>query len=316
MYYINNYNIQLEKKKLSNMGQDRQKSSKPTNNSDNNYEDTSNNLETNNNIITEEIILSKLNNIIEIEAISTVYKMQIQGIKKCENILKYTISSESDHIFTVTTNHSDMNHHTTMNEIIVPSIIELNENITINNNNNNSDTNCIIPTTISSDENIETISSSVPIKTMSEYEITRLTAIFILYGAPLQYKIIHNDLIKSLLKTIYGIDSNSIEENIPVYNWNDVLKLSKINKTKEEVEDFYYLIWIPFCNSISNKRKNLSYSQNKYVVPNPYLTINDHHYAARGLCQLFLIRQQLLYAACYVLNENLDELLDYLKNNI
>ena len=58
----------------------------------------------------------------------------------------------------------------------------------------------------------------------------------------------------------------------------------------------------------------MSTAQNKYVVPNPLSSIASHHYAAKGLCQVFLIRQQLLYAADYVLSNSFDSLVQYLRS--
>jgi hypothetical protein len=51
------------------------------------------------------------------------------------------------------------------------------------------------------------------------------------------------------------------------------------------------------------------------VVPNPLLGASEHHYAARGLCHLFLIRQQMLRAAQFILStpDLAQHLVDYLR---
>lgn len=129
---------------------------------------------------------------------------------------------------------------------------------------------------------------------ISEFEAIRLSATLILFGAPQE-------------------DSGDAKDG-SLYTWAKVQQYSQVRLSEEQLRTFYYTLWLPFCEAISTK-KNLSYSQHKYLVPNPLLSTTEHHYAARGLCQIFVIRQQLLCAAHFVMSNHFNALQEYLRSS-
>lgn len=98
-----------------------------------------------------------------------------------------------------------------------------------------------------------------------------------------------------------------------VYCWKDVLRIRGLRLQEADCERFYQTIWLPFCDKIICT-KVLSYAQNKLVVPNPLLSTSDHHFAAKGLCQMFVLRQQMLYIMYFLLVNCEEVLVDYLRS--
>ena len=113
-----------------------------------------------------------------------------------------------------------------------------------------------------------------------------------------------------------GSEKNTDRPNYnKVFSWSDILHVSGLVKlTERDCENFYQEIWLKFCESIINT-KMLSYAQNRFVVPNPLLETADHHFAAKGLCQIFAIREQLLCATYFILTNCEEMLFDYLRNS-
>lgn len=171
---------------------------------------------------------------------------------------------------------------------------------------------------------------------LTEFEAVRLSCYFILFGAPIDchatfgpekaYSLLSpgaarsSGMLSSSLLYQMGLESSSVaalgldKGYVSLHSWSDVQQRCGIHQSPETLEQFYRGVWLPFCYAIT-KRKALSHSQHKFIVPNPKMPPSDHHYAARGLCHVALLRQQLLYAAYHVLVNDAALLLDYLKSS-
>lgn len=103
------------------------------------------------------------------------------------------------------------------------------------------------------------------------------------------------------------------EGRLAHFNWDNILAYSKLTLSPSLVEKFYSHVWLPFCQQILRK-KSLSSSQNKFVVPNPLIPLSEHHMGAKGLCQLFIVRQHCLRTVAFVLNCLATKLMEYLRS--
>lgn len=257
----------------------------------------------------ETYLFHRLRECLDFESLVLVFKPQIQGLKKCEYILTLPIEYDhpGDQSEDVQINKSETTVSTSQSGVSSPpassgqesnmEVTDLNNNIT--NNNTTSATTEITP--------------QVTPKFISEYEAIRLSATFILFGVPIEG--IDNSFNQGMkiLKPLMGISSNETEVSRP-FSWSKVLQYSKICNTEPNLILFYKNIWLQFCSNIL-KHKSFSLSQNKFLVPNPSVPPGDHHLAARGLCQLFALRQQIMHSIYYLVFYHLDLLLDYLRGS-
>eukprot|EP00597_Dinobryon_sp_UTEXLB2267_P004843 CAMPEP_0170077316 /NCGR_PEP_ID=MMETSP0019_2-20121128/14156_1 /TAXON_ID=98059 /ORGANISM="Dinobryon sp., Strain UTEXLB2267" /LENGTH=1791 /DNA_ID=CAMNT_0010289569 /DNA_START=144 /DNA_END=5519 /DNA_ORIENTATION=- len=141
----------------------------------------------------------------------------------------------------------------------------------------------------------------------------RLSAVFIVFGAPLTDA--KSVSLPRCVRECMGCGPTTMPSTswMNSYSWEDVVKWAGISQSAALASQFYDTIWLPFCNSIST-RKPLSHSQHKLLLPNPMSELADHSFGSRGLCHLFLLRQQLRMSVHFVLANALPRLLDYLKS--
>jgi len=118
----------------------------------------------------------------------------------------------------------------------------------------------------------------------------------------------------SLQKTNPILRLNGKGASIPLYSWTDVKALANITITEREIKDFYKSCWLPFCAAISSKDVCFTNSTKNILLPNLKCSLSDHQVATRGLCHVFLQRQQFLRSCRYILSNNFQVLLDFLKS--
>jgi hypothetical protein len=257
------------------------------------------------NVDRESSLFGALRDSFDLDTISLVYKAQIQGLKKCEQFLALSVPLDTP--------------VEAENSIKAPTTTST----TTTNENDN------LKSPMSTDETKPGSpgkESTPPVSSISEFESIRLCATLILYGAPLYTVENITDLLDKylpklgipLIADINGESEKKQKEHLnynKVFSWSDILHISGLVKLSEkDCENFYQDIWLKFCESII-KTKMLSYAQNKFVVPNPLLETSDHHFAAKGLCQIFAIREQLLYATYFILTNCEEMLFDYLRSS-
>lgn len=284
----------------------------------------------------EKVLLGKTHERIEVEALCAVYKSHVQGLKKCELFLKQplfygdAVAHDGNPSVDGTADRRDL----------VPSTTEDGNNAAEDYKMDEEEEPC----SVMSEEEVTRLSAAIvlfgaPMPYAIQTELSRDVSANAFGFEVVNSKMGDDDLVPfgggSSRNHHKGViidndndgdddissrkkecDDNEMRNRIHAYDWSDLLLYSGItSKTAREVEEYYYSTWIPFCSVVATSRKVLSLSQNKYVVPNPLRKQSDHHLAARGLCQLFLIRQQLMYAAWYVLTEEYATLIQYLKTN-
>jgi len=280
----------------------------------------------------EKVLLGKTHERIEIEALSAVYKSHVQGLKKCELFLKQPLFNDDNAVVAHegnpsvdgTVDRKDLVSYTTEDGNAATEDYKMDEEE---------------PCTVMSEEEATRLSAAIvlfgaPMPYAIQTGLSRDVSANAFGFEVVNSKMGDNDLVpfdggssrnhhkgvddddNDISSRKKECDDNEMRNRIHAYDWSDLLLYSGItSKTAREVEEYYYSSWIPFCSVVATSRKALSLSQNKYVVPNPLRKQSDHHFAARGLCQLFLIRQQLMYAAWYVLTEEYTTLIQYLKTN-
>lgn len=100
---------------------------------------------------------------------------------------------------------------------------------------------------------------------------------------------------------------------MPEYSWEDVVAKSCVSRSAEEVEAFYTDSFLPFCGTICKVPKQLSVTS-RVIFPQPYRRVNEHNLAAKGLCCMFLQRQQQLRALRFHVTRRFELLLQYLQS--
>jgi hypothetical protein len=282
----------------------------------------------------EKVLLGKTHERIEVEALCAVYKSHVQGLKKCELFLKQplfyddAVAHEGNPSVDGTADRKDLVPYTTEDGNAAEDYkMDEEESCTVMSEEEATRLSAAIvlfgapmpyaiQTGLSRDVSANAFGFEVVNSKMGDDDLVHFDG----RRSKNQRKGVivdndddHDNDITSRKKES---DDNEMRNRIHAYDWSDLLLYSGItSKTAREVEEYYYSTWIPFCSVVATSRKSLSLSQNKYVVPNPLRKQSDHHFAARGLCQLFLIRQQLMYAAWYVLTEEYTTLIQYLKTN-
>lgn len=227
----------------------------------------------------ENVLFPHINEILDIESMNLVYKVNVLGIKRCENLLLIRSKSteSSDHLV------------------------------------KNTQGSAVDSSQIASPAKAEHPSST----NFTAMDSFRLSAALIAFGAPIPHA--KGASIPSSVVEYLGISSSTNTESSAsssVYHsidWEDIIFYAKIDQSVELVVSFYETIWLPFCSEISTK-KVLSNSQHKLVIPNPLLSVSEHTFASRGLCHLFLLRQKIRISAHFILQNAFSQLLDYLKS--
>lgn len=222
----------------------------------------------------ETVLFPNINEILDIESMNLVYKVNILGIKRCENLLLIRSKSteNSDHLLKNTQGSG-----TDSSQIASP-------------------TNAEHP-------------SSTNFTAMDSF---RLSAALIAFGAPISNT--KGASIPSGVVEFLGTSPDSSAPSVyHSLDWEDIISYAKIDQSVELVVSFYETIWLPFCSEISSK-KVLSNSQHKLVIPNPLLSVTEHTFASRGLCHLFLLRQKIRISAHFIVQNAFSQLLDYLKS--
>eukprot|EP00981_Chlorochromonas_danica_P002918 scaffold598_cov183-Ochromonas_danica.AAC.8 len=245
-------------------------------------------------------LLRTLLDSIDFDSVALVYKNQILGLKKCEYILSLPLNYEEidaanreeklSSAMECDTDRCDSPARDSVQQSMTSDMVEMSRD---NGDNSNSERPDGPPSVVATSVTEESA--------ITEFEAIRLSATLILFGAPLQ--------------NFVDGDSQAGERHSEsaLYSWAKVREYSQVRLSEDQLRSFYHSVWLPFCEQVS-VRKNLSYSQHKYLVPNPLLSTAEHHYAARGLCQIFVIRQQLLCSAHFVMSNCYDSLQEYLRS--
>lgn len=248
----------------------------------------------------ESLLIDAVKNSLDYHALTSVFKTNVLGLKKCEYIVSlpvqarpvgFPVGSSQSSVDAVRTNARHSSDNTQME---------------------------VDAADVDAEQQVKASS------TISEFDSIRLGAALILYGAPIftplkasranALKYLMGFTTASSLKVDQNEESKSKDEEWSAsFSWKNIKAYSGVNVTDEALEAFYANIWMPFCMLITHKNI-LSSSQQKYLVPNPLLPLSDHHFTAKGLCQLFVIRQQILRTIGIVLKTCLNELLEYLRS--
>ena len=239
-------------------------------------------------------LLSNLNEILDIESMNLIYKVNVQAIKRCENLLLIPSNAAPAELPQYSADDSErMVSEKDAMEIASPD-----------NRNGHAE---------------QSKESRAAHPVFSDEDSIRLSAVMITFGAPL-HPAKSGNLPLCLLECL-GITVNSDNQEQEVessgvirrFDWQDIISFAGVNQSVDLVMSFYETIWLPFCSSITGK-KVLSHSQNKLLIPNPLETITEHSFASRGLCHVFLLRQKIRLSSHFLLQHALSRLLDYLKS--
>eukprot|EP00599_Poterioochromonas_sp_BG-1_P012287 CAMPEP_0173165178 /NCGR_PEP_ID=MMETSP1105-20130129/21158_1 /TAXON_ID=2985 /ORGANISM="Ochromonas sp., Strain BG-1" /LENGTH=1859 /DNA_ID=CAMNT_0014085969 /DNA_START=279 /DNA_END=5859 /DNA_ORIENTATION=+ len=247
------------------------------------------------------------------ETIALINRVQIQGMRKCEQFLALQVPQYDAPNRANSSDDASVNDSITVkreDDLKSPETTDETKESS-SNEPNSCNGNGISRTAVD---------DAVTPAMISEFESIRLCATLILHGAPLQNIGNAIALLMDRYSPCFGLtamlpnsDPPSDEMTNHVYCWKDVLRISGLRLQEADCERFYQTIWLPFCDKIICT-KVLSYAQNKFVVPNPLLSTSDHHFAAKGLCQMFVLRQQMLYIMYFLLVNCEEVLVDYLRS--
>jgi len=83
------------------------------------------------------------------------------------------------------------------------------------------------------------------------------------------------------------------------FSWEDLRSLSDTPLSKDEIENFFHTLWLPFCAAMllpETVCKSV-----KRIFPDPYQRPSDHNISAKGLCIFFVQRQQIVRAIAHML---------------
>lgn len=144
---------------------------------------------------------------------------------------------------------------------------------------------------------------------VTHVDAMKLSAAFILHGAPIDCNQYYR--VYSVAKEIFGIERENIDRM--TYSWNTVKTITDVSLTDQHIEVYYKTVWIPFCQQLISPQTQLSLSSDQFI-PSPLKNPSDHSNIARGLCQVFLLRQQLMYAINRILTFYFRSLSEYLRD--
>lgn len=149
---------------------------------------------------------------------------------------------------------------------------------------------------------------------VTEEDALKLSATFILYGAPVednQYQRLY-----AIAKDMFGIEIDHEVGDLKKFTWKSFKEISKTTLSEQSIQTYYTSVWIPFCQQlISQTLSNVSsHVSTHQEIPLPSLPFSDHSLVSRGLCQIFFLRQQIVYAINYILSYHFRSLIDYLRD--
>jgi hypothetical protein len=189
---------------------------------------------------------------------------------------------------------------------------------------------------------IENFSRGVPALTFSDCQI--VSSALLLHGAPVQSSFIIPQYRMEILRNIIcapftypmkstRMDSSAYEQALHAAKFSDfdecavVLPEVFTGYTWADFQSrfcpwidatllcFYYVeIWLPFCASLTRRGIKPRETHTLKMIPLPYYNLSEHHPSNRGLCLHFLQRQQMLRACHFVLANYFAELWDYLRS--
>ena len=163
----------------------------------------------------------------------------------------------------------------------------------------------------------------------------RIIACFYLYGTPLAYEdnlvfwtddaVIPMFISRSEALSLCLCEEADLEEDVNgmlstfnqskshfrLFSWQDFRRYADVSLTVEELKSFHETIWLPFCKNITHP--NTVFTSNKRIFPNPYKRPMEHNIAAKGLCLLYLQRQQVVHAIYRVLKLEKNHLLQAVR---
>lgn len=153
---------------------------------------------------------------------------------------------------------------------------------------------------------------------LSEVEISRLFCALILFGAPL-YELNSAEAVSPILWERMGIrvyapvSSTSTAKAMELFDWTALSRRAGLSAYSTDVlKNIYLNSWLPFCAAMSSS-PGIGSDSTVGIIPNPYKAVEEHHIATKGLCHLFLQRQQLLRVSQYFLTLGAENLFTYLR---
>lgn len=186
---------------------------------------------------------------------------------------------------------------------------------------------------------------------LSDEEVQRICAAFVVYGAPpVRRSMDPNDMFcrqyldgvpaiygnasddiairqysislamrvpEQVLQTIgiYDVDPNArnMWPNHSVYSWRAFKLRCATCLTPLELQRFYEDHWLPLCFAILNPPPSNT-TANKLHLPNPFFRATDHSSTVRGVMEVFLLRQHVLYAIRFVVWNMMYDLIIFLRS--
>lgn len=279
------------------------------------------------------------------DVIAQIYKPQVNGLRKCEAVVKTVITQGYAEDTSVKQENSDSSTngssgtsagHVPLDGVLtISAVIEGLPSVKTELAELGINVNAVEP-------EVEGPSAS----SLTEIEGCKLCCSFVLFGAPVEESLYSGKEEKDSTKPV-AVKNESPEEPIKVFipspttapipvnclkyllnfvipqeettymnsfsyfQWSNIESLTGIAEKSDSVREFYYQSWLPFCVLIS--RSDINFSQ-KSIIPNPFRNINEHHPATRGLCQLFVQRQQFLRTMQYFLINRFDVVVEYLRS--
>jgi hypothetical protein len=189
----------------------------------------------------------------------------------------------------------------------------------------------------------ENLSRGIPALTFSDCQV--VSSALLLHGAPVQSSSVipqyRMEFLRNVMCAPYAypmrsvrMDSSSYEQTLQVakysegatdtsavlpevfhgYTWADFQARFCPWIDPTLLCFFYVEIWLPFCASLTRRGIKPRETTNLKMIPLPYYNLSEHHPSNRGLCIQFLQRQQMLRACQYVLANYFGELWDYLRS--
>lgn len=179
---------------------------------------------------------------------------------------------------------------------------------------------------------------------LTDPEIVRISAAFVRYGAPLSKITVENsdksclddETVANAENALTQYDNTETSRGIQLikgracatsnrYTWALFKQLANLTNpvhTADFLSNYYKTHWLPLCIALSQTKDGntnstgINHFYNKTIIPNPFIYPSDHSLASRGLCQLFLLRQQMLHSIQYICTYKMDRLMHYLKSDL
>ena len=124
--------------------------------------------------------------------------------------------------------------------------------------------------------------------------------------APRQCPSIPDMIVRAMLGTSSEHNTNSTGE---VLSWTYLKEASGSSMGTAELRWYYEEIWLPFCDTMTRpSSRDMEVYKGTCRLPNPFQQIQMHSPGARGLVELFLLRQRVLYAIRYIIWNKIDTL--------